>query len=171
VDERGIMVGTIIGPEVPAAICAPSSIRMRRRDFLISERLNFARRAMMRFSSAIGRGSPRVRVSHRRPAGSQSLLSGPAIARASARTPPVRPASIAVVIVAKARTTAAGAAVRRRSPRDEDARLWAGQARRHMRRQQSPARLRLDSQAGGSPPPKPAQSVLPVPSSARHRPR
>src|SRR3984957_5681217 len=59
----------------------PESLRIRRCNFLISERLNLASRATMRFSSMIDRGPLRERESRRRAAGSKSQPCWPAIAR------------------------------------------------------------------------------------------
>jgi hypothetical protein len=79
---------------------------MRRRVFVISERLYFARQARMPLRSPIGRGSFPARATQRRPVGSRSA-SPPLAAPASARAPPQRSASAAVMMEMRPWTAAA----------------------------------------------------------------
>ena len=79
----------------------PGSVAMRRRRFLISARLNWARRAEIRFTSAIGRRSLRANASQRRTLGSRSPPRPPSIAWAGARALPHCWASIATMMEMK----------------------------------------------------------------------
>ena len=149
----------------------PDSLRMRRRDFLISARLNFARRAddAVQFNDR-----PRLAPSQVEPSSHGRFEIGLVFVSPSREQALELHRSVRERRRQRSRSSIArqrrGAVVHRRFPRHEGVGRSSSQAQPHARRQRWPERLRPDFRPAALPPAKPAQSVLPAASSVRPRP-